>query len=309
MKKHLLITFLFICGILILSGCTQPKQDMKQSVLIFGKGEYPTITQALENVSENDIILISEGTFVESITINVSNIKLSGNGPKQTILSGNKSGDVISVSADHVTIEGMQIKNSGIGVYDAGIYVHASYVIINDTIIKQCYHDIYLHQDTHHNIIKNNVLSHALNGIYGIRSSNNSIMNNTIFENREYGMYIRFYSNHNSIIHNVIHTNDVGMRVKSSQYNNISDNHLIDNIDKGLYVCCGAEQNLFYNNSFMNNSINAYDSLENKWYLNGIGNYWDDYDGIDQDDDGIGDEPYKIPGGSNKDIYPRIKNP
>ncbi len=39
------------------------------------------------------------------------------------------------------------------------------------------------------------------------------------------------------------------------------------------------------------------------------GNYWNDYEGVDTNGDGVGDTPYKIPGGNNIDWYPLMKPP
>ena len=64
--------------------------------------------------------------------------------------------------------------------------------------------------------------------------------------------------------------------------------------------------NLFFNNSFLNNIMNAYyEGIDNYWYNGTLGNYWDDYGGVDDDDDGIGDTPYYITGSvGNQDNYP-----
>ena len=43
----------------------------------------------------------------------------------------------------------------------------------------------------------------------------------------------------------------------------------------------------------------------NKWDNGTIGNYWDDYNGCDSNNDGIGETPYDIPGNADtQDNYP-----
>jgi nitrous oxidase accessory protein NosD len=50
-------------------------------------------------------------------------------------------------------------------------------------------------------------------------------------------------------------------------------------------------------------------SASNKWDNGSIGNYWDDYNYPDQNNNGIGDEPYWIEGEVMVDIYPLINRP
>ena len=58
----------------------------------------------------------------------------------------------------------------------------------------------------------------------------------------------------------------------------------------------------------INNSKNAYDkSINTSWDNKNQGNYWDDYNGKDLNNDGIGEIPYYISGGNNKDNFPLIE--
>jgi parallel beta-helix repeat protein len=82
-----------------------------------------------------------------------------------------------------------------------------------------------------------------------------------------------------------------------------------------------SNDNLIYNNYF-NNTINAQDDGENTWNVTKIsganiiggsylgGNYWSDYDGVDQDSDGLGDTltPYNSSGDieTDGDFHPLI---
>jgi hypothetical protein len=70
---------------------------------------------------------------------------------------------------------------------------------------------------------------------------------------------------------------------------------------------------MFYHNNFIE-SVNfahgyqhAYDPCHNYWNSTyKEGNFWDDYTGLDENWDGIGDEPYNISGGNNQDLYPIV---
>ncbi|KKL71485.1 hypothetical protein LCGC14_2094440, partial [marine sediment metagenome] len=65
--------------------------------------------------------------------------------------------------------------------------------------------------------------------------------------------------------------------------------------------------NIISKNNFTNNYRHAKDvGYGNQWDNGSIGNYWDNYTGVDTDDDGIGDSPYTYIFGSagSQDNYP-----
>jgi uncharacterized repeat protein (TIGR01451 family) len=107
----------------------------------------------------------------------------------------------------------------------------------------------------------------------------------------------------------------------NSNDNNISANNAIGN-KIGIYLEQLTNQftinNVIYLNTFDNIDHNAQSNNGNQWnatttqtYIyNGrtltglLGNIWSDYAGFDCDGDGVGDTPYSIPGGSDKDLHP-----
>jgi parallel beta-helix repeat protein len=108
-----------------------------------------------------------------------------------------------------------------------------------------------------------------------------------------------------TIAHCGDNSNNAGIMIHTSN-NTITDNDIQYNENYGIYVL--AVNNEIYHNNFIQNAFQAYDSVEgNQWdggYPTG-GNYWSDYNGIDANEDGIGDVPYPT-GYNTTDRYPLI---
>ena len=148
---------------------------------------------------------------------------------------------------------------------------------------------------------------------------NNIIRNNSLKNNNFNGIHFEHsssnYHSKNVIMKNNISQNNMGIYMITSAENQIFSNYIISNDEGGIFLdmCeCGGEFNKIHHNNLVNNGDNqAYEmgGPRNIWddgYPSG-GNYWSDYNGSDNNGDGIGDIPYDIPGGYNKDNYPLME--
>jgi parallel beta-helix repeat protein len=293
MKKPDVYVLLTCCVIILgFTGCISPFSSNSNKIIVGLEGDvdYTSIQEAIDNAPENATIFVQEGIYVENLLINHT-IKLEGAYVETTIIDGNGTDDVIHITYNgRATITGFTIRNSGLEdsypQNDAGIELKTSY-----------------------NVIDNNIIEENLIGIYSREVMNNTISNNTIHSNKNYGIYMYTNSNGNLLKENLFENNNYGMRIKGSEYNVITQNIFQKN-RYGLYFCCGATDNMVYHNSFINNSVwHVSDYIKgNQWDNGEEGNYWSDYDGSDDDGDGIGDTPHNISEVGNKfDLYPLIE--
>ncbi|MCZ2809401.1 MAG: right-handed parallel beta-helix repeat-containing protein [Candidatus Bathyarchaeota archaeon] len=110
---------------------------------------------------------------------------------------------------------------------------------------------------------------------------------------------------------NHIENNYIGIYLYESSNSNIYGNNITNN--KYGLIFWEASNNIIYRNRLTNNTVQIYDvgvyspdrasPSVNKWDNGTTGNYWSDYNGTDNNRDGIGDTPYVIYE-SNQDIYP-----
>jgi parallel beta-helix repeat protein len=129
---------------------------------------YTTIQEVI-NVPETldrHTIFVEAGTYYENVVVNKT-VSLIGENRETTIIDGNKTGSVVAITVNNVSIIGFTVQNSGprgssgYGPFDCGIFVSSS----SEICITE-------------NVVTNNSL-----GIYFDMCSNNTLRNNNLTRN------------------------------------------------------------------------------------------------------------------------------
>ena len=276
-----------------------------------GPGNYTRIQDAIDNSNVGDTVLVYSGLYIENVVVDKS-IYLFGEDKNTTIINGNGSGVVVNILADYIKISGFTITNGGplAQDFDAGIKIGSNYNTITDcNISSNKYYGLYLYKEPSatNNTIKANTFFNNSYGIFGYYAKTNKICLNTFTGNKDYGLFLIGLSDGNLVSDNKFVENNYAMRIKGSKLNIVIKNLFMKN-EYGIYFCCGANNNIVYHNIFIKNTNwHANDVASNIWDNGSVGNYWDDYAGVDADSDGVGDTPYYISGGDSKDNYPLME--
>ena len=224
----------------------------------YGTHEYPylNITSGLAHASNGDTIFVYTGTYYERLTIDKA-ISLIGQNRYDTIIDGNRTGNVIEVVASNVRIAGFTIKNSGLFHYKlSGIYL----------------------EKTSYCNISHNIITYNYKGTYIVNSSNSFFTDNYLYRNLE-AIYMADSSN-NIFAENTLSNNEFAI------------------------VTTSSDNNAVVHSNFINNTKSISSIGSTNFWDNGMeGNYWSDYTGKDENQNGIGNSPYIIDA-NNQDNYP-----
>jgi nitrous oxidase accessory protein len=211
-------------------------------------------------------------------------------------------------------------------------------VIDNNSIVNNTNAGILL-KETDGGVIQDNTLSMNAFGMSLWNASHNQVRRNRADHNY-YGILVTSCSNFNNITDNLAEDNSrseitKGFGIGISLQENSSNNLLIKNTARGnfngLEISRGCKfnavydnnasenkhgirlnenrNNLIFGNNFFRNDINAYENASLNIWNTTTGNYYSDYRGKDENNDGIGDQPYSLPGPESRsnDLRPLMR--
>jgi nitrous oxidase accessory protein len=247
--------------------------------------DYPTIQEAINHADNGDTIVVKAGTYYEHIVVNNS-VSLIGENKETTIIDGNATGTVVSITANSVIVSGFTIQNCGnypgrilqansngnnithnviLNNGDGkGISLGSSVGnIVSDNEVSNTFYGIIL-SGSSYNIISNNHVSHTAYGIYIYDfSDNNLIFANNISNCSNMGMFLGPVSASSQVIsgnvvsNNTILSSDTGIMLGGRS----SNSTLIDNVIKrnswGIYLQ-GTNNNTLSGNDIRDSSLGIY---------------------------------------------------
>lgn len=226
-----------------------------------GPSDYSTITDAISNSTDGDIINIYDGSYDESITINKS-IQLIGNGSNFVKVYTLDSAIGVNIISHNVSLEGLSLVGEGISK-SIGIQMNSNGTFIDSIEINSYHYGIVINSnnnsvsktysididitsikllDAHYNAIIDNNFSNAnFFGISLIGSSNNDISSNVVNSNRGGGIFIED-SKENDFLYNDLCFNKHGIEIISklnfeeqkSENNRINFNKIVGNVKYGM---------------------------------------------------------------------------
>ena len=241
---------------------------------------------------DGHVIEVGDGVYHENVNVTKSLTIRSLNGSANCVIQAAiRYEHAVEVTADCVNISGFKVL--GATSHKAGIYLNAGYCnVSNNNCSNNCV-GIRLSESCK-NIVSGNDCSNTNYESIRLDSSDNNIVSSNDCSNNNYD----------------------GIRLYESCNNIISSNNCSNNRDDGVYFYKSCN-NVIYLNNFINNkdninsrsSANIWNSTsrmnytyKDRTFTNYLGNYWDDYEGSDSDNDGIGDSPYRI--SSDRDNCP-----
>lgn len=193
MKLKQIACFLFfiLCGSI----------GFAKTITVCSSCDVKTITEAIKLASDGDTILVKPGIYKEANIKIDKSISLIGEG-KPTI-DGEEKGEIITIGAPDVTLDGFIIKNVGNSFtkdYAAVRIVNTTGFTIQNLELTNLYFGIYLQKADEGKVLNNIITGDAEsefnsgNGIHLWKSSDVEICGNDVQRVRD-GIYLEFSSN------------------------------------------------------------------------------------------------------------------
>jgi parallel beta-helix repeat protein len=198
--------------------------------------DYSTISLAINASNAGDTILVKEGTYVESVTVDKS-LTIRGENKEKTIVDGNNMGPTFLIKSDYVKITGFKIRNveNPPPVSDSRARLAGVHLL-----------------DAHGCDISENVAVNCGKGVWVYGGSGNTVSNN-ILSGNNYGILIQS-STDNSVTRNNASNGWGGIWLDSSSGNKLRNNNMLNNARS--FGVSGGELYQFVNDIDLTNMVN-----------------------------------------------------
>jgi nitrous oxidase accessory protein len=308
-NRRVALILLILCSFLVSVPVVEMVKAKVDTIVV--PDDYVSIQGAIDNASEGDTIYVKEGTYHENLVVNKS-LSLIGENVDTTIIDGAPSEGYripIKIQCDNVSVSGFKL------LYGyAGITVgEVKYCSISGNRIAGNQHGIKLFGTSYSNITENYCEQIGLSAAIQLSASNYNLVAGNYITSCTEGIQVWSHSTNNTVTENTItNCDDVAIRLQYADNNTITRNYVSNSrLGTTIYV---ANNNTITKNSYINNT-EPLPSGEWEWYAKTFGyngsvniinqNYYSNYNGTDNDGDGIGDTPYVI-NDENQDNYPLI---
>lgn len=188
-----------------------------------------SIADLIARAQPGDTVVVPAGHYHEQVSIDKP-LTLTGAG--MPVIDGGGKGDVVRITADHVTLRGFVIQGSAEDVADepAALRVKGNAATIEDNRMQQVLYGIVL-EDSNGHVVRNNRVSSILrfeperrgHGLYLWYTDGNTIEDN-IVEGVKDGIFLGF-ATHNQVIRNRVSDSRYGIH-----YMYANDNVFVDNV-------------------------------------------------------------------------------
>jgi hypothetical protein len=345
MKKASFVLILLLCSVWVAFLRIEVVKAESKTIVV--PDDYLTISDAINNASERDTIFVKKGTYDGPINKSIlidKTLSIVGEDASNTNLILHPAynltwiltamfyeyTDSITVTADDFQLSNLTINS----IHGGNVSIIGDRTKIFGNTINQgstWYTGLSIKGDDCQ------VMDNTLLGPVFISGNSNVACNNTCYgiclSSANYSQIlsnsIKYLSiglfNHTLCSSNWIIGNSIvptGLGLQGVDLGCAIDNVFTKNLIKGCtfgIAQYGAvpgsnanyvpfENNTFYLNNFIDNLHNvAVKTTKNNWDNGQFGNYWSDYNGTDNNNDGFGDTPYFIQE-NNQDNYP-LMNP
>ena len=271
--------FVFLIAILITGS------SVAQSIEVCKTCPISTLKDGIANAKDFDTIIVKKGTYkAHSIVVDKPLTIIGENYP---VIDGELKGEIITVIADNVTVDGLFIINVGnsyIEDYAAIRVKNSKNFLIQNLVLEKLFFGIYIEKSrdgkVYHNkivgdaveeynsgngiqlwysknvLVEHNFIQRVRDGIYLEFSDDCTIKNNVSAQNVRYGLHFMF-SNDDTYEDNIFENNGAGVAVMFSRRIKMYNNVFKENWGTASYGLLLKEINdgEIEGNTFENNTI------------------------------------------------------